>query len=214
MRYFTSDLHLGDKTVARWRGFGEDVEAHDALIVAGLSRLTEEDEIWLLGDLCKANVAGVTALRELIPCERVHVVVGNHDSRSRLANCRLFDSVDYYDQVGKVAHEGYKFVMSHYPMLDWDRAYHGAYMLHGHIHTLPPEGYPGEVPPCPCGREDGGFGLPGYNEWNRDHGIRRFDVGMDANRYRPVSAQQIVAFFGDAGADRSADGQGFDLLAW
>ena len=194
MRYFTSDLHLGDKTVARWRGF-DDIDAHDALVAAGLATLRADDELWLLGDLCKANLDGVRSLREHIPCSHVHVVVGNHDSRSRFVTSGLFDSVEYYDQVGKVAREGYKFVMSHYPMLDWDRAFHGSYMLHGHIHSLPAEGYPGKEPPLPRGREDGGFGIMGYNEWNREHGIRRYDVGVDANHYLPVSAEQILAFF-------------------
>ena len=195
MRYFTADLHLGDKTIASWRGFGEDVDAHDAFIATALSTLDHDDELWLLGDLCKANLAGVTALRELIPCERVHVVVGNHDSRSRFVTCGLFDSVEYYDQVGKVAREGYKIVMSHYPMLEWDRARHGSYMLHGHIHSLPEGGYPAGSLPHPLGRDEGGFGIVGYNEWCRGHGIRRYDVGMDANRYQPVSVDEIVAFF-------------------
>ena len=195
MRFFTSDHHPGDKTIARWRGFGDDVSAHDAFVASGLASLSADDELWLLGDLCKANLDGVRALRELIPCERTHVVIGNHDSRSRFVTCGLFDSVDYYDQVGKVAREGYKVVMSHYPMLEWDRARHGSYMFHGHIHSLPRGGYPGEVPPCPRGVDEGGFGISGYNEWNREHGIRRYDVGVDANGYRPISINEILAFF-------------------
>ena len=195
MRYFTADLHIADKAIARWRGFGDDVAAHDAAVLAGIGALGADDELWLLGDLCKPNLAGVEALRAAIPCERVHVVVGNHDSRAKFVTCGLFTSVDYYDQVGKVARDGYKFVMSHYPMLDWDRSYHGSYMLHGHIHSLPKEGYQGQEPPCPLGRDQGGMGLRGYNAWNREQGIRRFDVGVDANRYLPVSDEQIVAFF-------------------
>ena len=138
MRYFTSDLHVGDKTIAQWRGFAS-VEEHDALLLAGLALLQADDELWILGDVCKPNVAAARALREAIPCERVHIVIGNHDTGSKFVTCGTYASVDYYAQVGKVAVEGYKFVMSHYPMLDWDRAYHGSYMLHGHIHSLSPE---------------------------------------------------------------------------
>ena len=112
-------------------------------------------------------------------------------------------------QVGKVTKDGYKFVMSHYPMLDWDRAFHGSYMLHGHIHSIPAggafspkvgeSGQPSPVAdaPVPDVRTNRGFGLRGYNEWNRDNGIRRYDVGVDANGYTPVSAEQIVAFLPD-----------------
>lgn len=202
MRYFTSDLHLGDKTIARWRGF-QSVRAHDELITAGLQRLAPEDELWILGDVCKPNVAAARALREAIPCERVHIVIGNHDTGAKFLTCGGYASVDYYAQVGKVAVEGYKFVMSHYPMLDWDRAFHGSYMLHGHIHSLPKEGAAenpaaentAEDLPAPRDRSNGGFGLRGYNDWNRANAIRRYDVGVDANGYRPVSAEQIVAFF-------------------
>lgn len=194
MRYFTSDLHLGDKTIARWRGFSS-ISEHDELIRAGLGRLTAEDELWILGDVCQANVAAARELRDAIACERVHIVIGNHDTGSKFETCGGFASVDYYAQVGKVAREGYKFVMSHYPMLDWDRAFHGSYMLHGHIHSLPTEAPEGL--PSPPDRAHNGFGQRGYNEWNREHGIRRYDVGVDANGYAPVSDVQIVAFFPD-----------------
>ena len=197
MRYFTADLHLGDKTIAHWRGFSS-IRQHDELILAGLARLASDDELWILGDVCNPNVAAARALRELLPCERVHIVIGNHDTGSKFVTCGGYASVDYYAQVGKVAREGYKFVMSHYPMLDWDRAFHGSYMLHGHIHSLPLEVTEGL--PAPPDRDHSGFGQRGYNEWNREHGIRRYDVGVDANGYAPVSAEQIVAFFPDDGA--------------
>ena len=199
MRYFTADLHIGDKTIARWRGF-DDVAEHDDVILAGLfRRVTAEDELWLLGDLCTSTVAGVTALREAIPCGRVHVVVGNHDSRAKFVTAGCFDTVDYYAEVGRVKTDGYKFIMSHYPMLDWDRAYHGSFMLHGHIHSLAKDGGR-EGLPTPPDRANGDFGLRGYNELNRERGIRRYDVGVDANGYRPVSAEEIVAFFPDDAA--------------
>ena len=193
MRYFTSDLHLGDRTIARWRGF-ESVEEHDALLCAGLSILEPDDELWILGDVCKPNVDAARALREALPCERVHIVIGNHDTGAKFVTAGGYTSVNYYAQVGKVVVDGYKFVMSHYPMLDWDRAFHGSYMLHGHIHSMPMDS-PEEGMPAPADRANGGFGMRGYNEWNRSHGIRRYDVGVDANGYRPVSAEQIVAFF-------------------
>lgn len=201
MRFFTSDLHLGDRTIARWRGFASVAEHDEFVLSQLLSCVTEQDELWILGDVCKPNVAAVRALRAALPCERVHIIIGNHDSGPKFVTCGGYASVDYYDQVGKVAREGYKFVMSHYPMLDWDRAFHGSYMLHGHIHSLP-DG-PSAGPTAPSDRAHGGFGLHGYNEQNRAHGIRRYDVGVDANGYRPVSAEQIVAYFPDDEAWRA-----------
>lgn len=199
MRYFSADLHIGDKTIAQWRGFGSVAE-HDAFVLGNFSRLQTDDELWLLGDLCHPNVKSVAALRAALPCERVHIVIGNHDSGAKFLTCGGFASVDYYAQVGKVAREGYKFVMSHYPMLDWDRAYHGSYMLHGHIHSLPAvaDGAPQDADGgWPRDKAHGGMGVRGYNDALRAQGIRRYDVGVDANGYAPVSAEQIVAFFPD-----------------
>lgn len=46
-------------------------------------------------------------------------------------------------------------------------------MLHGHIHSWGSD----------------------YNELNRMQGIYRYDVGMDANGLRPVSIEEVDAWF-------------------
>lgn len=208
-RYFTADLHTGDKAIARWRRFAT-VAAHDEAIIAGINgRVAEDDELWILGDVCHPNLASVRAVREAIACRHVRVIVGNHDKRSLFETLMreegLFEGVEYYAEVGKVRREGYKLCLSHYPMLDWNRAIHGAYMLHGHIHSQPAEDEAGRgrlgLPPGMEGQPHdatrGGMGLRGYNAWCRDQGIRRYDVGVDANGYRPVSAGEVVAYLPD-----------------
>lgn len=184
-RVFTADLHVGDKALARWRGF-DDVEDHDALVLARLEEaLLQDDELWILGDVCKPRVEDVRHLRAAIPCDTVHVIVGNHDTRAKFVTAGGFASVEYYGHVGKVRRDGYKFVLSHYPMLDWDRSYHGSYMLHGHIHSL--DGSSGAID-----ASHGGMGMRGYNDAMRKQGIRRYDVGLDANGMAPVTAEQII----------------------
>ena len=42
-----------------------------------------------------------------------------------------------------------------------------------------------------------GYGIMEYNEKNRAEGIRRYDVGVDANNFFPVSVKQIIDFFGE-----------------
>ena len=190
-RVFTADLHVGDKAIARWRGFGEDVDAHDEVVLRGLEGvLLQDDELWILGDVCKPRVDDARHLRAAIPCEHVHIVVGNHDSRSKFVTAGGFETVEYYAHVGKVRRDGYRFVLSHYPMLDWDRSYHGSYMLHGHIHSLDADN---RAPDS----SQGGMGMRGYNAVMREQGIRRYDVGVDANGMRPVTAEQIVAALPD-----------------
>ena len=36
-----------------------------------------------------------------------------------------------------------------------------------------------------------------YNEQNRKEGVLRYDVGIDANNYYPVSVKQILEFFNE-----------------
>lgn len=55
------------------------------------------------------------------------------------------------------------FVLMHYPLLRWDRGHYGTIHLHGHCHG----------------------NLPLEN-------IRRFDVGVDAVGFVPISADQIL----------------------
>lgn len=48
----------------------------------------------------------------------------------------------------------------------------GSIQLHGHIHSRPE-----------------------YNERSRGRRLFRYDVGVDANGYRPVSIEEVMAFF-------------------
>ncbi|MBR4862690.1 MAG: hypothetical protein IKU09_10875 [Firmicutes bacterium] len=65
------------------------------------------------------------------------------------------------------------FVMMHYPMLSWPKKENGSIQVHGHIHSRGPE----------------------YNLQNRKDGVLRFDVGVDANNFYPVSVNEILEFF-------------------
>ena len=56
----------------------------------------------------------------------------------------------------------------------WPKKSSGGYQLHGHIHA----------------RME-------YNEKNRAEDIRRYDVGVDANNFFPVSVKQVIDFFGE-----------------
>ena len=57
--------------------------------------------------------------------------------------------------------------------MSWNGKRRDAIQLHGHIHSKGPD----------------------YNERNRERGILRYDVGVDANSYAPISLPEIVEFF-------------------
>jgi calcineurin-like phosphoesterase family protein len=97
-----------------------------------------------------------------------YLIVGNHDKKY---DPRLFEDIKDFM---KISVEGRNFALMHYPMLSWPKKSSGGYQLHGHIHA----------------RME-------YNEKNRAEGIRRYDVGVDANNFFPVSVKQIIDFFGE-----------------
>ena len=85
----------------------------------------------------------------------------------------LFEEIYDYKEF---KHEKIKYVLMHYPIMEWNGSRHGGSIhLHGHIHSN---------------------GL--YNEENRMNGILRYDVGVDANNYYPVSLRYIRSYFADS----------------
>lgn len=74
---------------------------------------------------------------------------------------------DYYE----LEYESNFFVLFHYPLEEWNKFYRGAYQLHGHQHNNSL-----------------------YNYENLQKGLRRYDVGVDANNFKPVSIDEIIKF--------------------
>jgi len=185
--WFTADLHLGHANIIRYcqRPFLTDEESaraavdpegrgkvsaetvirHDeALLEAINSRVGRNDTLWILGDFSLAPIETARAYRERIHCRQVHFVRGNHDLPSYET---LFDRV--LDQ-GMIKHLGKKIWLNHYPMRSWDKAFHGAWHLYGHVH----------------GR------LRTEDEANPR--LLAKDVGDDACDYSPVSFSEITEF--------------------
>ncbi len=188
MLYFTADLHLGHANAIEFkdRPFSGVEEMNRVLIENINETVRPEDELWILGDFSyRINREQVRALRRQIACRHVHLVYGNHD-RDYAAD-HIFQSVQHYKEL-KTAYG--RLVLFHYPILEWSAAHYGSIHLHGHIHST-----------------------GAYNEENRrkkfadrfpeghaprqpELGLRIYDVGVDANRYRPVSLEEIAAFLG------------------
>ena len=94
------------------------------------------------------------------------LVKGNHDKKDDL---ELFEEICDFKTVSL---NGLYFALMYYPMLSWPKKNSGSIQLHGHIHA----------------HEE-------YNLQNKADGIRRYDVGVDANNYYPVLVKQIIEFF-------------------
>ena len=170
MVYFTADMHFGHRAIINMqnRPF-ESVEEMDRVMLQNFNSVVHKnDTVYILGDICHhMSIEDADALIRKMNGKK-YLIIGNHDKKY---DSGLFEDIRDFM---KASVDGHYFALMHYPMLSWPKMSSGGYQLHGHIHA----------------RMD-------YNEANRAAGIRRYDVGVDANNFFPVSAKQIIDFFGD-----------------
>ena len=132
----TSDLHLGHKVAAKYRGFS-DVESHDEFIIKTLSRFcTKRTLLLVLGDVA-FNILAMSRLNE-INCTK-KLIKGNHDNLSLYEYGKIFKDIH-----GMLEYKDY--CLTHCPIHPQEmHRYKGN--IHGHIHkdtktkSLPPPYY-------------------------------------------------------------------------
>lgn len=169
MIYFTSDLHLGHENVIKLenRPFDNVTEMNCALIANYNAIVQPDDTVYILGDLAY-RIPSDNANKLISRLNgRKYLITGNHDKKY---NESLFEEITVYKEIKC---DGNHFILMHYPFMEWNKMYHGSYHLHGHIHSTGVD----------------------YNLDNKNKGIRRYDVGVDANSFYPVAITDIVNFF-------------------
>ena len=184
MIYFTSDLHLGHVNAIEFtnRPF-EDVDEMNTLLIRNINETVgKDDELWILGDFSfKINREEVRELRNKIRCKRVHLVTGNHDKD--YTQDHIFQSVQHYKELKTVYG---KFVLFHYPIVEWNTAHYGTVHLHGHIHST------GAYNESNLQSKFKDRFPWGHTAKNDELNLRVYDVGVDANDYKPISIEKIA----------------------
>lgn len=168
MIWFTSDLHLGHRSVISMceRPFSSVEEMNETLIRNFNACVKQNDTVYILGDIAhRIPVETANWLISRLNGKKI-LCKGNHDKKYEE---QLFEGI--YDFL-QIKEKDVNISLMHYPMMSWPKSHHGSLHLHGHIHS----------------KED-------YNLLQKNSGILRYDVGVEANGYYPVSIQQIMAFF-------------------
>lgn len=168
--WFTSDIHFNHRNIIRLcdRPFDDIVEMNESIIENFNAVVRPDDDLYILGDV---NFKGNAD--KLIPRLNGYkfLIEGNHDKDY---DPTLFEEIYQLHEINVPVHgRSYRFVLCHYPLAEWNGFYKRAIHLHGHQHNKPV-----------------------YNEQMRSQKLYRYDVGVDANGFYPVSAEQIVKFFG------------------
>ncbi len=131
MIYFTSDTHFefpGILTKMGRKGF-KNVAEHDEQILTNINNLVKKtDTLYILGDFAFTRPH---YYRNLIQCDNVKFVIGNHDDP--IQSAEAFGSIP--DLLVAPLSNGYNSYCTHYPMAFWDKSHKGSYHFYGHMHA-------------------------------------------------------------------------------
>ena len=178
--FFTSDLHFTHTNCIRFcnRPYTDASHMDDSIINNINSKVTDNDRLFILGDFAFCDEASMGKLIERINGQKF-LVYGNHDVRikgDRDLQKKFIKCIDYLEvNVKDEEHpHGKQFmVLSHYPMMSWNRGHRGSFHLHGHSH--------------------------GTMKYPFDAKI--LDVGIDCHDYMPLSYEEIKVIMATKGND-------------
>lgn len=177
--WFTSDTHFGHRNVLQFcsRPFNSVSEMQSRLIENWNHVVSDQDIVFHLGDFSwwDSNKE-IKKLCSKMNGKQIYLVPGNHDLekgwREVPDRVTILSSVVQLwirDESGDTLI--FKAILSHYPLMTWNKREEGIPNLHGHLHGCKGNGRDGK------GNPDAN--LPFH--WNQ------LDVGVDVWDYKPVN---------------------------
>tara|TARA_R110000803_G_scaffold191392_1_gene254054 strand:+ start:2254 stop:2865 length:612 start_codon:yes stop_codon:yes gene_type:complete len=175
--FFISDFHIGHHNVIKFDGrpFRDVDEMHAELIKRWNSVVGDDDEVYYMGDLCMRDVDTAKWVMHALK-GKIHFIMGNHDRDKIIKRIDRFETIHEYgteilvkdDTITDKRAKGHQqIIMSHYPILSWNRSHYGSWMIHGHCHGS-------------------------LMKSNQDYYKRKvMDVGCNVIDYTPISYQEV-----------------------
>lgn len=160
MIWFTADLHLGHTNIIKYckRPFSSSKEMDEAILANINGCVMKNDYLYILGDF---------SLTRGQKSDYIKKCFNSINCQNKILIKGNHDSEEILNLAWKEVYQYYELhasgktpiVMFHYPLLEWNGYYRNSIHIHGHQHNL--------------------------NFSNSDE--RRFDVGVDAWNFCPVS---------------------------
>lgn len=141
MNLYISDLHFGHQGIIAFdnRPFADAEEMDRVQMERWNAKVKDEDDVYILGDFACDNEKPADWYLSRLK-GRKHLVIGNHDEET-LSNEKAiacFESVEKLLQIK----DGDKLItLGHFPMVEWDGCFDGAWHIYGHIHGRRDEVY-------------------------------------------------------------------------
>lgn len=164
--WVTSDLHFYHKNILKYsaqtRPYADVNEMNESLQLEWNTNVHPDDTVYILGDVAFSNAQQAASILCRLNGRKI-LIKGNHDSKlvKQPDFCQFFENIHDYLTIN---YEGFKVVMFHFPIIEWDQCHRGSIHLYGHCHGTP-------------------TGLEKY---------RAFDVGVDATGKAVVKLDDII----------------------
>ena len=168
--YFTSDSHFFHDNIIKFcnRPFKDVTEMNEILIRNWNNEVPVDGHVFHLGDVSFGTPEKTKEILDRLN-GKIYLLRGNHEKPALDNKCnKRFEWIkDLFKlSVDLGDKKIQKVILCHYPMLVWDESHRGSFMLYGHAHNNI------------------------KHEVNKD--VHRFDVGVDAWEYKPISFKQVV----------------------
>ena len=139
MNYYISDMHFGHGNILKLCGrpFESTEEMDETIIKNWNERVSKNDDVYILGDVGWKLEHTLEILRRLKG--KKHLIAGNHDFRL-LKNERFRNEFSDIHDLLEVKDKGCsdqteRIILCHYPLVEWNGFYRGAWHFYGHIHN-------------------------------------------------------------------------------
>lgn len=141
MKYYIADNHFAHANIIEFcnRPFNSVEEMDQFMINAWNRVVTQEDEVYIIGDLIYRSKKPYTWYLEQLPGKK-HLIIGNHDGLM----IKQPKAAAYFESIEKTAlirDNGKKIFLCHYPVLEWPGYFRGEWCISGHIHNAKNEAY-------------------------------------------------------------------------
>ena len=132
MKYYIADTHFGHQNILSFtkRPFSSIEEMEKALISNWNSTITDNDEVYIVGDLFYREHHPERILSQLKG--KKTLIIGNHDEHWLTDECK-----SYFTEIKtslEIIDHNHCVYLCHYPMVSYPKQSR-AYMIHGHIHN-------------------------------------------------------------------------------
>lgn len=172
MKFYTADPHFDHANIIKLckRPFSNVIEMQDTLVNNWNARVTDSDDVYILGDFCFGVSTSLEFIGRLNGTK--HFITGNHDREAmkKLSHMKHGNPVlrkcFFHGERKIIKDGGHKIVLDHFPLYEWEGWFKGALHYHGHCHM----------------------------NIGRSFKERAYDVGVDGWNFAPVTTEEILNF--------------------